>query len=326
MPRLKNKIKIANKIKQKSIETYLLCIEIYNKPTINYRIEASSYFICNAWELLLKAFYIEKNGEKSIYRPNSTQTYSLEEMLNKCFEDNSPIKKNLKIIIEKIRNKSTHLIIKEHDILYTPLLQKAVLNYSEFLRTKFNINIADKIPFEYLALISRKELEPKAISKLYSKSYAKIFDDDFRFIQKEMSETVNDDESIFAHVNYTLAFTKDIQQADIKAYYNKDSAVGLKPITIAKDVNASHPYSMKQVIETVKKLASERNLNYDLSKLNNSRLTDFNKYNKIFNHPEYFNPIDYGTNILKKYSNAYIEFIMSSLEQNNDLFAKKNKE
>ena len=107
MSRIKNKIKIANRIREKSIEAYLLCIEIYNKPTIDYRIEASSYFICNAWELLLKAYHISQYGEKSIYKPNSKYSYSLEDMLNKYYQDNSPIKRNLVTIINKIRDKST---------------------------------------------------------------------------------------------------------------------------------------------------------------------------------------------------------------------------
>lgn len=43
MGRIPNKIKLSNKLK-KSIEAFLLCIETYNKPTINYRIEAYSCF------------------------------------------------------------------------------------------------------------------------------------------------------------------------------------------------------------------------------------------------------------------------------------------
>ena len=35
---------------EKSEEAFLMAIEIYNKPTINYRIEGFSFFICNAWD------------------------------------------------------------------------------------------------------------------------------------------------------------------------------------------------------------------------------------------------------------------------------------
>ena len=36
-----------------------MAIEIYNKPTIRYRVEGFSFFICNAWELMLKARMIK---------------------------------------------------------------------------------------------------------------------------------------------------------------------------------------------------------------------------------------------------------------------------
>lgn len=56
----------VNRLIDKSIESFLMAIEVYNKPTIHYRIEGFSMFICNAWELLLKAHitYDEHAGGK----------------------------------------------------------------------------------------------------------------------------------------------------------------------------------------------------------------------------------------------------------------------
>ena len=63
---------------QKAQEAFALAIEIYNKPTIKYRLEGFSFFICNAWELMLKAYLIVKEGEDSIYFPdNQKRTISL---------------------------------------------------------------------------------------------------------------------------------------------------------------------------------------------------------------------------------------------------------
>lgn len=48
------------------------------KPTIKYRLEGFSFFIRNAWELMLKAYLIVKEGEDSIYFPdNQKRTISL---------------------------------------------------------------------------------------------------------------------------------------------------------------------------------------------------------------------------------------------------------
>jgi len=47
-------LKLYENLLNKSIEAFILGIEIYNKPTIKYRVEGFSFFICNAWELMLK--------------------------------------------------------------------------------------------------------------------------------------------------------------------------------------------------------------------------------------------------------------------------------
>ena len=49
---------LTEKLLLKSQEAFILGIEVYNKPTIRYRVEGFSFFICNAWELLLKAILI----------------------------------------------------------------------------------------------------------------------------------------------------------------------------------------------------------------------------------------------------------------------------
>lgn len=54
----------------KAKEAFVMAIEIYNKPSINYRLEGFSFFICNAWELMLKAHMINKFGDNSIYYPD----------------------------------------------------------------------------------------------------------------------------------------------------------------------------------------------------------------------------------------------------------------
>lgn len=47
--------KIENELLEKSKEAFIMAIELYNKPTIKYRVEGFSLFICNAWELMLKS-------------------------------------------------------------------------------------------------------------------------------------------------------------------------------------------------------------------------------------------------------------------------------
>ena len=67
---------LQEKLLEKSKEAFLLAIELYNKPTIKYRIEGFSLFICNAWELMLKAHLVRIGRlEKETIRTRWTETY-----------------------------------------------------------------------------------------------------------------------------------------------------------------------------------------------------------------------------------------------------------
>jgi hypothetical protein len=61
---------IQEKMIEKSKEAFVMAIEIYNKPTIKYRVEGFSFFICNAWELMLKAHIMNKFGGYSAEFPD----------------------------------------------------------------------------------------------------------------------------------------------------------------------------------------------------------------------------------------------------------------
>ena len=59
-------MKLSEKLVEKSIEAFIMGLEIYNKPTIRYRVEGFAFFVCNAWELMIKAKMINDFGEGSI--------------------------------------------------------------------------------------------------------------------------------------------------------------------------------------------------------------------------------------------------------------------
>ena len=112
---------IKQRLIDKSIEAFILGLEIYNKPTIKYRIEGFSFFIINAWELMLKATLL--NRGESIYFPDKPdRTLSVEVVIRKIYTDkNTRIRLNLEKILE-LRNISTHYITEDYEIKYAPLL------------------------------------------------------------------------------------------------------------------------------------------------------------------------------------------------------------
>ena len=90
----------------KSREAFIMGLEIFNKPTLKYRVEGFTFFICNAWELLLKSEIIKRFGEDTIYyKDNINRTISISEAIRKIFtNENDPLRKNL----EKNSSTSQH--------------------------------------------------------------------------------------------------------------------------------------------------------------------------------------------------------------------------
>ena len=102
-------INFINKLIEKSTEAFIMGLEIYNKPTIKYRVEGFSFFICNAWELMLKAKLLKEG--KSIYFSNQpNRTISLTRAIELIFTNN---KNPLRINLETINEIQVHILLQK---------------------------------------------------------------------------------------------------------------------------------------------------------------------------------------------------------------------
>lgn len=145
-----------SRLLDKSQEAFLLAIELYNRPTIRYHVEGCCFFLCNAWELMLKAYILRCDGDDAIYYPGKNRTLSLEDCAKRVFtNENDPLRKNLEVLID-LRNTSTHFVVDEYELFYGPQLQASVRYYDEQLRELHGIEISDRIPENYLALSVRR--------------------------------------------------------------------------------------------------------------------------------------------------------------------------
>ena len=171
---------LTDSLLEKSKEAFVMAIEIYNKPTIRYRVEGFSFFICNAWELMLKAHIINKLGNDSIYyKDNPNRTITLENCIQKIFtNEKSPLRKNLMKIIE-LRNTSTHFITEEYEMVYIPLFQACILNFVEKMQEFHDVDMTEVIPQNFLTLaVSMKALDTNTIRAKYPEEIAqKLFKD-----------------------------------------------------------------------------------------------------------------------------------------------------
>lgn len=256
---------LINNLINKSKEAFILAIEIYNKPTIKYRVEGFAFFVCNAWELMLKAHLI--NSNISIYysdKPN--RTISLSECIKKIFtNDKDPLRLNLEKIIE-LRDISTHFVTEEYEMLYIPLFQACVFNFVEKMQKFHNFDMSTIIPQNFLTLtVSMHSFNETEIRAKYSEQIAERI----LSMNSTLLPLIENNNSGFAikieHYNY---ITKDKNKATELVCIDNSAKSNVKIIKELKNPNITHKYTMKKLNQEV---------NNRLKKLGINNI-DFNQY------------------------------------------------
>ena len=240
---------LINNLLDKSEEAFLMAIEVYNKPTIKYRLEGFAFFICNAWELLLKAKML-KDGESIYYPDKPNRTISISNCVSHIFtNDKDPVRKNLEIIIG-LRNTSTHFIIKEMDSIYLPFMQSNVLNYSQKLFDFFERDITEKINSSFMTLVINNEsISEEQILSRYGDDILTKYNKVKAETEQIISENTN--EKLAIKIDLNVKIVKDKDEAKTTFRIAKDGEEPVMIIKELKDTNLTHCYNQKRIREIV---------------------------------------------------------------------------
>lgn len=243
---------IDERLLDKAKEAFVMAIEIYNKPSIRYRLEGFSFFICNAWELMLKAHIIKKWGESEVYyKDKPDRTISLENCVQKVFtNEKSPLRQNLIKIIE-LRNTSTHFITEEYEMVYVPLLQACVFNFVDKMQDFHGVDMTEIIPENFITLSVRtRSLNETEIRGKYGSQISERL----LRVQENLEPMIAQQNGSFAirveHLHYQ---TKRRDEATEIYYIDKDAQNPAVVIKELKDPNETHKYSAKKCIEEINK-------------------------------------------------------------------------
>ena len=249
----------SERLVDKAKEAFVMAIEIYNKPSINYRLEGFSFFICNAWELMLKAHMINKFGASSIYYPDKpNRTITLENCVQKIFtNEKAPLRKNLEKVIE-LRNTSTHFITEEYEAVYIPLLQACVFNFVDKMMEFHEVDMTRVIPENFITLSVRlKSLNETEIRGKYEEQVA----EKLLSVQQTLEPMVAENNSAFAiKVEHYHYMTKDRSQATEVYHIDKEAEEGVRIIKELKNPNDTHKYSAKACIKEINKRIQKDNI------------------------------------------------------------------
>ena len=312
---------LADKFIEKSKEAFSMAIEIYNKPTIKYRVEGFSLFICNAWELMLKSHIIKAMGIEKIYYPdNPSRTISLENCIRLVFTNHkAPLRKNIEKIME-LRNISTHFIVEEYEMVYVPLFQACIFNFNEKMFEFHKVDMTDIIPQNFLTLaVSMKAFDENEIRAKYPEEIASKLIGNATQIN-DLSQSSNSSFSIrIEHYHY---LTKDKSKATSIVGIDNRADAKVKIVRDVRNPNETHKFTAKKCIQEVVSRLDKANVNLkyngDAKIFNSYHFDLFCKYYGIKNNEKlcFVNTINRDPTY--SYSIKAIEFIVEEIKKDPD--------
>lgn len=315
---------MSKRLVDKSIEAFIMGLEIYNKPTIRYRIEGFSFFIVNAWELMLKAELINR-GDSIYYKDKPERTLSVENVIKKIYTDkNTRIRLNLEKIIE-LRNISTHYITEDYEAKYAPLFQACVLNYVNEIQRFHNEDITKYIAQNFLTISAKYEpLTNEQIKLKYSPEIAEKLIKQSNEIDV-LSGTYNS-EKFAIDIRQNLYITKKKAEADFIVSIDSKSDTKVVPIKELKDPSDTHKYSYKNVILAVQEKLKKKNIKLGYkSSFNTYVLGLIIDFYDIKREKKYAYKHVIGNQEQFTYSQQFINFIVDEISKNPNNFVQSLK-
>lgn len=321
---------LSQRLIDKSIEAFIMGLEIYNKPTIRYRIEGFSFFICNAWELMLKAHLINQKGEEAIFfKDNPSRTISLENAVELVYPDkHGSLRKNLLQIIE-LRNTSTHFITEDYEHIYAPLFQACVVNFISKMQDYHKKDITQSIAQNFLTLSVRinrpdeQEIRAKYTATMAEKLLAE---------SHKISTAISENNSDFAiPVETRFYITKNKKDADLLISIDKQADTTIGILREVKNPNDIYPLTTKDVVSIVNKKLKTKNILLTKTTAGESRqglfttndLRLFNTFYNIKSDSRYCFHYQIGNRF--GYSQTLCNFIVQEIEKTPENFVKNLK-
>ncbi len=263
------KSKLAKALLSKSKDNMLLALELYNRPSLENRMDAFVMCFCTAWEQFLKAVLIEKDGENSIFRKAGKKGLKETISLRDCLEKVYPIKSNIRKNIEQIaylRDQAVHLLMPEIQGIMSRVFQSGVLNYTSKFEEFTEISFLNNSHAGMISLVGEFKSPPISIMK---STYGDIANEIIDLATSVQADVENSDDIEFAiPLNVKLVFATDAEDGTTIAIARADEGIeGLKKALVIEkpvDRSKSHPLLQKDAINEINLRLQER---FDIGKL-----------------------------------------------------------
>ena len=248
--------KLAKALLTKSRDNMMLALELYNRPSIENRMDAFVMCFCTSWEQLLKAILIEKNGEESIFKKENKrgfrETISLRDCLEKTFPSNSKVRNNIEQITV-FRDQAVHLLMPEIQGIASRIFQSGVLNYSSYFEKFTEVSFLNNNSTGMISLVGEFRTPPISVLKsIYGEVATDILD-----LATTLQQEVDDKNDIVYAIplNVKLVFATSDDDGNTITLAKADEGIeGLKKALIIEkpvDRSRTHPYLQKDAIEHI---------------------------------------------------------------------------
>lgn len=252
--------RLAKALLRKSRDNMVLALELYNRPSLDNRLDAFALLFCAAWEQLLKARLIERDGEESIFKqthPNRPQeTISLLAALERLFTSHDLTRRNLERI-KYLRDQATHLTMPEVQGAASRLFQSGVLNYAREFRAFARQPFVPGSPVGLLTLV----VETKSPQVVHLKGIygAKVGAEVLQLVRTLEEEITSTNDPAFAvPLDYSLVFSKTSTQADMSLAIATGAARTAVVVEKPRDVEKTHPLTSQDVEREVLRKLTDR--------------------------------------------------------------------
>jgi len=310
----------------KSVDSMLSAIEIYNKPNFKYREETFAVLAINAWELLLKAFILKENKYKirSIYvlepitnkdgtksltrkkpklnrckRPMSISVMDAICMLDKAGSLPQKLKDNLEALIE-LRDNSVHFVnLASISKQIQELGFACIKNYIGAIKEwGLDVDVSSyNLYLMPLAYIDEKITVPSVITA-ENQSY-------LTFVKALLENDDKEESDYDIAISIDIDFKKGNTFNSVGVHYDEE---GVAVSLTEENIRQKFPWSYQDVINKCKSRYSDFKQNQDF----NNHMKDIKRNNKLCNerllypgNPKSGRAFFYSSNVLKTFDTIY---------------------
>jgi hypothetical protein len=294
--------KQINRLMDRSLDAFILSLEVYNRPTLRNRVEAFAIMMVNAWELFLKAEIINRGGYSAIFMSDG-KSIPISKAVEKLFNSKDAVADSINELIS-LRDQAVHLLIPEMQPLLSRLFQSNVLNYQ-----KRYINFVGKSPIAGQSsgmlslIIAGDNVEITAIHENYGQQTAEEVE---KFLKNfEQLEIEHDSDEFSVSVDYQLSLSRNPNKADLTLVAGGDG----------KNVTVLTKTKTRSIKDTYKYLTAD--VKDHINSRQNVPISSNDLYAVISKHRIKGKKLMHDYTDRHRYSEGFVEWFVDNLNQPN---------